>query len=76
VPLANLLDGVRTLQPLAMHAPQAQKHPLLGSLMLCMASLLRDFKSEVEDILASDRQVGQRMLSFHVQTRRARFLCS
>ncbi|KXZ45555.1 hypothetical protein GPECTOR_53g141 [Gonium pectorale] len=37
---------------------QAQKHPLLGSLMLTMASLLRDYKSEVEDILVADKQVS------------------
>ncbi len=38
---------------------QAAKHPLLGSLMLCLATLLRDYKSEVEDILVSDKQVSK-----------------
>jgi condensin-2 complex subunit D3 len=47
----------------ALHAsaplPQELKHPLLGQLMVCMASLLRDYKSELEDILVADKQVGQ-----------------
>ncbi|GFR51612.1 hypothetical protein Agub_g14038 [Astrephomene gubernaculifera] len=41
---------------------QAQKHPLLGSLMLCMASLLRDYKSEVEDIIVCDRQLAREIM--------------
>jgi hypothetical protein len=33
------------------------KHPLLVELMGCFASLLKEYKSEVEDILVADKQV-------------------
>lgn len=62
-----LPQGQKLLMPHSLHqpaasvnfpCPQAAKHPLLGSLMLCLATLLRDYKSEVEDILVSDKQVS------------------
>lgn len=34
------------------------KHPLLGELMACIASMLKDYKAEIEDILVADKQVG------------------
>jgi hypothetical protein len=33
------------------------KHPLLVELMGCFAALLKEYKSEVEDILVADKQV-------------------
>jgi hypothetical protein len=33
------------------------KHPLLCELMSCFASLLKEYKGEVEDILVADKQV-------------------
>jgi hypothetical protein len=40
--------------------PQA-RHPLLSELMACFASLLKEYKGEVEDILVADKQVWGRM---------------
>ncbi|EFJ45782.1 hypothetical protein VOLCADRAFT_118285 [Volvox carteri f. nagariensis] len=54
----HLVDSVMPLMVELRYMLQAQKHPLLGSLMLCMATLLRDYKSEVEDILVSDKQLA------------------
>ena len=42
--------------------PQASQHPLLGPLMTCMASLLRDHKAEIEDILAGDKQLARELV--------------
>ena len=36
----------------------AQKSPLLGHLMACARTTLRDFKDELEDILVADRQMA------------------
>ena len=38
-------------------APQEARHPLLGALMTAMAALLKDYKTELEDILVADKQV-------------------
>lgn len=38
-------------------APQEARHPLLPSLMACMVALLKDYKTELEDILVADKQV-------------------
>ena len=42
--------------------PQASKHPLLGPLMTCMAALLRDHRTEIEDILAADKQLARELI--------------
>jgi hypothetical protein len=41
------------------------KHPLLVELMGCFAALLKEYKSEVEDILVADKQVSARLLCVH-----------
>ncbi|KAG2488406.1 hypothetical protein HYH03_013090 [Edaphochlamys debaryana] len=58
----HLAESVVPLMVELRYMLQAQKHPLLGSLMLCMASLLRDYKSEVEDILVADKQLAREIL--------------
>ncbi|GLC77673.1 hypothetical protein PLESTF_001971200 [Pleodorina starrii] len=58
----HLAESVVPLMVELRYMLQAQKHPLLGSLMLCMASLLRDFKSEVGDILVSDKQLALELM--------------
>ncbi|GIL80353.1 hypothetical protein Vretifemale_9598 [Volvox reticuliferus] len=54
----HLTESVVPLMVELRYMLQAQKHPLLGSLMLCMASLLREHKSEIEEILVSDKQLA------------------
>lgn len=34
------------------------RHPLLGTLMQCMAAMLKDYKAELEDILVENKQVN------------------
>ncbi|KAG2440678.1 hypothetical protein HYH02_010257 [Chlamydomonas schloesseri] len=58
----HLAESVVPLMVELRYLLQAQKHPLLGSLMLCLASLLRDYKSEVEDILVADKQLAREIL--------------
>lgn len=41
---------------------EASKHPLLGSLMAAAAAMLKDHKTEIEDILAADRQLAKEIL--------------
>ncbi|GIL49185.1 hypothetical protein Vafri_5652 [Volvox africanus] len=54
----HLTESVVPLMVELRYMLQAQKHPLLGSLMLCMASLLREHKSEIEEILVADKQLA------------------
>ncbi|KAG2425453.1 hypothetical protein HXX76_013663 [Chlamydomonas incerta] len=58
----HLAESVVPLMVELRYLLQAQKHPLLGSLMLCLASLLRDYKGEVEDILVADKQLAREIL--------------
>ena len=41
---------------------EASRHPLLGSLMTAAAAMLKDHKTEIEDILAADRQLAKEIL--------------
>ncbi|GLI65850.1 hypothetical protein VaNZ11_009480, partial [Volvox africanus] len=54
----HLTESVVPLMVELRYMLQAQKHPLLGSLMLCMASLLREHKSEIGEILVADKQLA------------------
>ena len=57
----HLVEGVVPLLVELRHMMQASRHPLLGPLMSCMAQLLRDHKTEIEDILAGDRQLAKEL---------------
>jgi hypothetical protein len=41
---------------------EASRHPLLADLMAAAAAMLKDHKSEIEDILAADRQLAKEIL--------------
>jgi len=41
---------------------EASRHPLLAELMAAAAALLKDHKTEIEDILAADRQLAKEIL--------------
>ena len=41
---------------------EAERHPLLSELMTAAAALLKDHKTEIEDILAADRQLAKEIL--------------
>jgi condensin-2 complex subunit D3 len=41
---------------------QEQRHPLQGDLLAAAAAMLRDYKSEVEDILVADKQLAKEIL--------------
>ncbi|EIE24970.1 hypothetical protein COCSUDRAFT_83663 [Coccomyxa subellipsoidea C-169] len=41
---------------------EAARHPLLGDLLAAFRALLRDHKSEIQDILAGDKQLAQEIL--------------
>jgi condensin-2 complex subunit D3 len=41
---------------------QEQRHPLQGDLLSAAAAMLRDYKSEVEDILVADKQLAKEIL--------------
>ncbi len=41
---------------------QQEKHPLLISLMSCLAALLQDHKADIEDVLAGDKQLAKELI--------------
>lgn len=43
-------------------AMEQSRHPLLGDLMAAAAAMLKDHKSEIENILAADRQLAKEIL--------------
>eukprot|EP00201_Polytomella_parva_P006326 CAMPEP_0175087166 /NCGR_PEP_ID=MMETSP0052_2-20121109/29677_1 /TAXON_ID=51329 ORGANISM="Polytomella parva, Strain SAG 63-3" /NCGR_SAMPLE_ID=MMETSP0052_2 /ASSEMBLY_ACC=CAM_ASM_000194 /LENGTH=78 /DNA_ID=CAMNT_0016359477 /DNA_START=75 /DNA_END=311 /DNA_ORIENTATION=- len=40
----------------------AKKHPALGAVTATTAAMLREYKGEVEEILAMDRQIAKEIL--------------
>ncbi len=54
----HLVEGVVPVLVELKRSLQEARHPLLGEVMACLGALLKDYKSEIEDILVADKQVG------------------
>lgn len=67
----HLVEGVVPVLIELKHMLQEARHPLLGPLMTCIASMLKDYKNEIEDILVADKQLAKEVLYDMRQTEAA-----
>eukprot|EP00959_Pyramimonas_sp_CCMP1952_P431626 9039311-Pyramimonas_sp.AAC.3 len=75
----NLMENVVPVLVELKHLLAACKSPLTGMLMAALRAMLKDFKAEVEDILAVDKQLAKELLYDMQQAEqevRARAICS
>ena len=54
----HLVEGVVPVMVELRRMLTEEKHPLLADLMRCFASLLKEYKGEIEEILVADKLVG------------------
>jgi hypothetical protein len=55
----HLVEGVVPVMVELRRMLTEEKHPLLADLMRCFASLLKEYKGEIEEILVADKLVGR-----------------